>query len=95
LQLLKEKGLVLNPKVSPAVFHLKNGLPYIGMSVTQPVAGGEVLIRIPEELILSSCKAVNEPELAEAFQDEFFLNETETWEDRVIIVYCMYLLHKG
>jgi len=33
LSYLASKGAALNPKIFPSVFHLKNGLPYIGMAV--------------------------------------------------------------
>lgn len=54
---LSQKGISLNPKLQPAVFQLKNGLPYIGMVAKDTVEGAEVLIRVPEDLILSSAKA--------------------------------------
>jgi hypothetical protein len=33
LSYLASKGAALNPKLFPSVFHLKNGLSYIGMAV--------------------------------------------------------------
>jgi hypothetical protein len=55
---LTSKGLIVNPKVTLSVFKLKNELPYIGMAANDLISSGEVLIRVPEELILSSAKAV-------------------------------------
>jgi hypothetical protein len=37
---LTEKGLIVNPKVQISVFHLKNGLPFIGMAANEPVTAG-------------------------------------------------------
>lgn len=51
------RGITLNPKLCPSRFHLENGLPYIGMAAKDEIKGGEVLIRVPEELILSADKA--------------------------------------
>ena len=47
LEELKAKGVMLNPKLFPSKFLLKNGLPYTGMAVSEEVKGGEVLIRVP------------------------------------------------
>jgi hypothetical protein len=52
------------------------------------------LIRVPENLILSSPKAASEMMLSEVFKDPFFTGEDQSWEDRVIIVYCMFLLNQ-
>lgn len=32
LEDLQQKGVILNPKLFPSKFHLKNGLPYTGMA---------------------------------------------------------------
>lgn len=85
---------MVNPKIALSEFRLKNGLPYIGMAADQLITEGEVLIRVPEELVLSSAKALREEQLAAAFQDKFFINESQTWEDRVLVVYGLFLLSR-
>ena len=57
LDRLRGKGVALNPKLFLSKFKLKNGLPYTGMAVKEEVKSGEILIRVPEEMILSSAKA--------------------------------------
>ena len=64
LDYLQQKGVVLNQKLQQSTFQLHNGLPYIGMSAKEKIGPEEVLIRVPEELILSSAKAAQEPLLA-------------------------------
>lgn len=49
------------------------------MAAEQLITEGEVLIRVPEELVLSSAKALREERLAAVFQDKFFINESQTW----------------
>lgn len=49
------------------------------MAAKATVEGAEVLIRVPEELILSSAKAAQEPLLSEVFKDKFFLSENQSW----------------
>jgi hypothetical protein len=73
------KGLIVNPKVTLSYFHLKNGLPYVGMAANELISEGEVLIRVPEELIISSAKVLEETQLSLAFQHAFFINEFATW----------------
>ena len=40
LTYLTSKGVTLNPKLFPSIFHLKNGLPFIGMAVKEAMSGG-------------------------------------------------------
>jgi hypothetical protein len=42
------------------------------------LGGGEVLIRVPEELILSADKARLEPQLADVFNERFFYYENSS-----------------
>ena len=60
VEYLVSQGLYINPKLEISIFNLKNGLPYVGLSTREDVAGGEVLIRVPEHLVLSSAKALQE-----------------------------------
>lgn len=59
-----KKGVTLNPKIFASIFHLKNGLPITGFATKEEIKGGEVLFRIPFDLIFSSDKARLEPELS-------------------------------
>jgi hypothetical protein len=79
LEYLSGKGVALNPKLFPSIFYLKNGLPYTGMAVKDTVGAGEVLIRVPEELIMSTAKAFIEPELHDIFKNEPFFKAMEEW----------------
>jgi hypothetical protein len=92
LEFLNSKGVALNPKLFPSIFYLKNGLPYTGMAVKEIVNEGEVLIRVPEEVVLSSAKAFEEPALTEIFRTEsFFKFDKELDEDRILIVYSLFV----
>ena len=43
-----------------SILYRKNGLPYVGLSSKEDIGEGEILIRVPEHLILSSAKALEE-----------------------------------
>jgi hypothetical protein len=45
------------------------------MATKELICENEILIRVPESIILSTVKALHEPELASVFKDNFFLNE--------------------
>ena len=98
---LTSRGITLNPKLYPSKFHLENGLSYVGMATRQKIKGGEVLIRVPQDLILSADKAYSEPALTEVFKERFFIqekdnenDEDEIDDDKIIIVYALFLLTK-
>lgn len=89
---LQSKGVVLNPKLRASVFHLKNQLPFVGMAAKEDIVGGEVLIRVPEELILSCVRIVDQPLLREVIKDKYFVGIL--WQDKAMIIYCLFLLHQ-
>jgi hypothetical protein len=65
-------GIKVNKKLQPAVFYLKNGLPYPGLLTTEEVSGHEDLVEMPIDLLLTSHKAMKEPELAAPFSNKFY-----------------------
>ena len=60
------------------------------MAASEPIGPGEVLVKVPEQLVLSSIKALQEPHLVDVFSETFYHAEG-CWEDRVLNTYCLYL----
>ena len=65
------------------------------MAAKENIKGGEVLIRVPEELVLSADKAYQDPELNSYFDKYgFFYQKYGYNDDRILIVYALALLHR-
>lgn len=88
---LKTLGIEVHPSLSPAYFTLKNGLEYPGIVTRDLISKDTVLVKVPEKMILSSMKALKEPALQEIYKDPFY-NEHDSWEDRVLLTYCLFLV---
>lgn len=85
-------GVIINPKLQPALFTLKNGLEYPGLLTKEAVHGEEDLVKIPVDLLLTAFKAMKEPELLSVFENKFY-REGATWQDnRVLVTFLLYLL---
>jgi hypothetical protein len=95
LRFLEGKGAVLNPKLFMSKFELRNGLAYTGVAAKSEVKGGEVLIRIPEELIMSAAKAFEDPQLKGIFSKEVYFRDGRDFdEDKILNIYCMMVLQR-
>lgn len=63
IQTLIDYGVIVNSKLAPAIFYLKNGLKYPGLLTNKAVDGVEELVKIPLNLILTSHKALKDPDV--------------------------------
>ena len=90
---MKDYGVEVNAKLTPALFSLKNGLKYPGLLTREEVNGYEELVKIPLSLVLTSHKARKEVELTELFSDKFY-KEGVTWQDRILVTYLLYIMSK-
>jgi len=61
---MKIYGILVNEKLQPALFKLKNGLIYPGLLTNKEVNGQEDLVKVPLNLLLTAHRAMKEPELA-------------------------------
>lgn len=91
IQTLIKYGVTVNRKLQPAFFFLKNGLQYPGLLTNEAVDGVEELVRVPIDLILTSHKALKDPEVQELFNNTFY-KEGLLWQDRILVTYLLYLL---
>ncbi|CAM6006612.1 unnamed protein product [Sphagnum balticum] len=64
IDLLKKEGVEVSQHLHPAVFALKNGLPYAGLLTDTPLQGLSPLVTVPLRLLLTSHKALKEPMLS-------------------------------
>lgn len=85
-------GVVVNKKLQPALFFLKNGLKYPGLLTNETVDGAEELVRVPLHLILTSHGALKDPEVEELFRDSFFKDGVLYQDNRVLVIYLLYLM---
>ena len=58
---MKNYGIIVNGKLQPALFRLKNGLIYPGLLTNKEVNGHEELVKVPLNLLLTAHKAMKEP----------------------------------
>lgn len=64
IQTLADYGVLVSSKLSPAIFYLKNGLKYPGLLTNKAVDGVEELVKVPLDLILTSHKALKDPDVS-------------------------------
>lgn len=55
---LKRLGVQVHPGLKPAFFKIRNGLEYPGLMTTENLHGGEVLVRVPKHLLLTTAVAL-------------------------------------
>jgi hypothetical protein len=65
-------------------------LEYPGVATKEEIRAGEVLVRLPKDLVLTSFKAMQRPELQDIFNEEFY-HYVWGWEDRVLNTYLLYI----
>jgi hypothetical protein len=65
---LVKEGTWINPCIKPAIFQLKNKLPYPGLKTTETLHGPHVLAKIPKKLLLTTKKALEEPALQDVYK---------------------------
>lgn len=63
IQTLIDYGVIVNSKLTPAIFYLKNELKYPGLLTNKAVDGVEYLVKVPLDLILTSHKALKDPDV--------------------------------
>ncbi len=93
---LQENGAEMN-KLEYAEFKLKNGLTYPGLLAKEKILTDETIVRIPRKLLLSTRKAYFS-DVRKVFLDnpEFFSPcLTNSWEDRMLLVFLLYEHQKG
>ena len=94
IQQLHYLGLKYHSSLFPSLFRLKNGLVYPGIATTTFIGPKLLLVEVPESLILSSIKALQTVDLSDVFSEPFY-NEENTWQDRVLTTYLLYLYQSG
>jgi hypothetical protein len=72
IQTLLKYGIKVNDKLRPAIFSLKNGLKYPGLLTREAVDGLEELVKVPIDLVLTSHRALKDPDMQELFSNTFF-----------------------
>jgi len=93
---LLENGAVLN-KLAFAQFRLKNGLPYSGLMATQKIITDEIMLHVPQSLLLNTKKAYFS-ELKTLYRENpvfFSAYYTASWEDHMLLVFLLKEYSKG
>ena len=96
LDLLHSKGARMN-KVSVGRFKTKNNLEYTGIFAKEEINSDQILMEIPQKLLLTTRHAWFSP-MREVFKqhlDFFSPHRASGWEDRMLLTYLIYEYSRG